>query len=350
MPKENISRTHSLYTKIDRIKDYEITNCIAYEMAIRNKELLTLLFELHFEKSESKILKIIKDLDSNFLFNTNCINYFNKNFHFNYAAIVAPSLNLDQVEKSEIKTYNYQDNELYFTKYTDGKNPLPLDINSKFEGFCLQTDQHNLDPEIFLYNFSRPVLESNQQKKVFFEINPTFQKDEILSHVEHILESLNKLSNNKKIYIDTLLNQEKIDEFLKDKKDIQLQREKNENAQKMRARIKQSDQFLIPDLTKQNLLANQFLIYDYIKYTENYNINLSKVKIYENINRMINDFIKEQFIKVNGGINAKCFKNKDKLEDALFEIKIGLYTKTIKLYFETMKDFIENRKYQSLIS
>lgn len=316
MSEETISRTHNIYTQIDQIKDYEITNCIAYEMAVRNKDLLTLLFELHFEQSQSKILKIIENLDSNFLFNTSCINYFNKNFHYNYAAIVAPNLNLDQIEKSEIRTYNKKDNSLYLTKYTDKNSSQPLDINAKFEGFCLQTNQNNLDPEIFLYDFSRPVLESSLQKKVFFEINPTFNRDEILLYVEHLLKSLKKTSCNNEVYIDMILNQEKISEFIKDKKDIQLQREKNENTQKMRARIKQSNDFLIPDLSKQNLLANQIFVYDYIKYIENYNINLSKVKIYENINRLINDFIKTQFIKVNGGIDAKCFKNKDKLEDA----------------------------------
>ena len=56
----------NVYTQIEEFKDYEFTNCIAYEMMIRNKEVINLIHQFdesmygNFEKHKS-ITNILKE-------------------------------------------------------------------------------------------------------------------------------------------------------------------------------------------------------------------------------------------------------------------------------------------------
>lgn len=352
MSKITFSRNMDIYTIIDNIQDYELTNCIAYEMAIRNKELLKLLYDLHFCTSKEDEDKIRKTLNNNFFFNTNCINYFNRNFHFMYANLFATDLDIELIDEKEIKT-NYLDesndkNSVWkFTQHSRSNIPKEENLNNEFTGFMLQTNKSSLT-EYIVPNFSRPLLSTNKETKVFFEINPQLPIKENLSYLEYVLSSLSKVSKNDKVYVNSDINDNLIANFLQKKEDLIIQKEANNQVQSLRSKRTKSgfDRYRLPKLTLQNILANQFLIYDYITYKSQQNPKIKLKTMYSDINDMINNFIESIFL----GLNAdKVFSSQEQKDDILYDLKSSIDDKTMRKYYSNMKDFIEEKKYISLI-
>lgn len=351
MEEVEFSRFFERYTAIDDLKDYELTNCIAYEMAIRNKELLTLLYDLHFATSKDRMVSIIKTLDEGFYFNIKCINWFNQNFHFKYATIFAPELNIEVIQINDVKFYNIEDDPLKLNQYSNANENSSIDFNEMFIGFKLITNQTTIDPELFIYDFSRPTLSTKKEKEVLFEINPNFPKNEILTYVEHILDSLSAISKNDKIYTNAEFEEDTILDLMQIKDNAKLQNEVNCQSQTLRAKIFKDKKYVRPNITKANIFANKFLIYDYLTYKSQKDPETKKITMYENINTMINLFVREKFVIANGGRSAKCFSDKEKTEDILADVtSSSLDDKTIRSYYASMEDYIENKKYISLIT
>lgn len=346
------TRFLDIYKKIDDIKDYELTNCIAYEMAIRNKELLTLLYNLHFSTTQNQINKILQTLDQKFYFNTNCINYFNFNFHFMYAEIFVPELNLEKINKSDIKFYNLDNSSLELNQYSKTNESSSTDFNEKLIGFKLKTDPTKMDPELFLYDFSRPNLSTKKEKVILFEINPNLPKNEILNYVEHILDTLSDISVNDEIYSNANMNENTVQQLLQIKDSAKLQNEVNNKSQSLRAKRRKEElkKYHLPKITKQNIFANKFLIYDYITYKSKKDPETKIMTMNENINTMINLFMQNKFVALNGGLDDKKFSNKEKREDIFYYLDSSIDDKTIKKYYSNMQDYIENKKYISLIT
>ena len=346
------TRFMDIYIEIDNLKDYELTNCIAYEMAIRNKELLTLLYNLHFSTSQDQINKIVRTLDQEFYFNTNCINYFNSSFHFKYIEIFAPELNLEKVNKQDVKFYNIEDNTLNLNQYSKNYVETASDFNNNFLGFKLKTDPTTMNTELLLYDFSRPTLSTKKEKELLFEINPNFPKNETLNYVKHVLDILSEISNNNKIYSNAKMNEHTIQQLLQIKDNSKLQNKVNTKSQSLRAKRKKEElqKYELPKITKQNIFANQFLIYDYITYKSKKDPETKIMTMYENINAMINLFVQKKFMDLNGGEDDKKFETKEKKEDIFYHLDSSIDDKTIKKYYSNIQDYIENKKYISLIT
>lgn len=66
-------RDDLIYKEIQKFQNYELTNCIAYEMAIRNTEVKELLKEIilyplyEFSPYEDKHIELDEKLEKNFL-------------------------------------------------------------------------------------------------------------------------------------------------------------------------------------------------------------------------------------------------------------------------------------------
>ena len=350
MQEIGFTRFMDIYTAIDNFHDYELTNCIAYEMAVRNKKLLTLLYNLHFTTDKTQTNKILDALNKEFYFNVECVNYFNINFNFEYATIFAPELDLELIDPCTIKYYRFENKQLHFNKYSPDQHPKAVDINEKFSGFKLKTDTNSMKPELISYDFSRPELTTSKEKKSLLEINPNFQKNEILAYVEHVLDSLAKTKADESIYINGKIDEDTIQQLIENKKKSFIQQKINEKKQSPRSRLINEINLKMPQITKQNLFANQFLIYDYITYKSQKDPKTTKTAMYEHINNMLKLFTQKQFIDINGGMDAKVFKNKQKIENLLYDLYSPLDDKTMRAYFSNMKTYVEEKKYISLIT
>ncbi len=207
------NRNDEVYKEIEKFKDYELTNCIVYEMAIRNKYIkeLMFLYEIHLQKFG-----------------------FNIRFNLSYENINAPSeILLENYEyskyyKEEIIEINFIKEELesyciYPTALQDfylvpsdnskkGIEPIVI-IEEHQEGFIDETkprkrtvilDKYNSSYDednsyklqslsnVLNINYSRPKIISETEKRADISLNLKLSKEELIAYIEKIKDTYDK--------------------------------------------------------------------------------------------------------------------------------------------------------------
>jgi hypothetical protein len=215
------SREDVIYEEIEEFKDYELTNCIAYEMAVRVDEV-----KEYLKKWENGRRKW-----SNGETDTNEVSIFSKiltNHGFNSV--------LDILMKPTSQ---------YFVEYVNKKSKY-VEIDGKFgkdlsnHFFCVDTEKKELENEGFIHKnikmeFSRPKLTFKETTNL--NLNLSLSEDELIAQIKKIKAEYNKDNS----FIKTPL--EMLGEDL----------EKADNSK-------------YPKKPKATIFADWFFIYDYWKY------------------------------------------------------------------------------------
>ncbi len=214
-----LKRNSPIYTDIEKFADYELTQCIAYEMAIRDSYYQKQVDEVIDYYFKNKINKM----------NINEINIEKKISHYGW---LCHKINqIDTIPFSELEKFKiyeeprykriYQiikilhnanilaytqeeelaEEEKYDKKTTyiqnmDGYNIITTIIKDKwkdeekdFKGVPYSTDNNNIEN-----NFKRPKIKTDDLVSATpkVEINLTLPKDEIIAYIEHIKKTIDK--------------------------------------------------------------------------------------------------------------------------------------------------------------
>ena len=299
-------RSDEIYKEIENFKDYELTQCVAYEMAIRNEDNLkkinfleeyyndnkkeifaftkvkeSILYKEKYSKEFLKVENLIQDID--FLSYV----YDDKRFSIGY---ILKEVSIHK-KKQEV-----EDN--YFEIHSE---------TIKRDGYKVQTELTkvtNIDKLDYFYvgfskilnDFQRPKIRYNSvnTKTITAEIDITKPLNEIISFITHIKKDLEENSEIIKAPIELIEN-----EFQKDNSSIHYEK----GIRKI--------------LSVQQKLANMFYIYDCIK------IGATQRKIQ---NEVYNDY-------ADNNIETKT-----------------LDAKTLKKYKDMAIDYIDNTRYKELVT
>ncbi|MGD9625444.1 MAG: hypothetical protein AB7U51_12415 [Arcobacter sp.] len=184
-------------------KDYEYTNCIAYEMAIRNDEVISLknlLIETQFEYSEKD--KEVEGFTKEFF---DLFDYYNKKEKiilkklekFGFDEFTLLPVRIDFKDGIETKKNQNKKKITTIIQYKYPKNTLFSDCILKkascdydFLQYALKTGQLEDENEIksnFKSRFRRPILKF-RHNEFNLKINPNLPKEELIAYILKIKE------------------------------------------------------------------------------------------------------------------------------------------------------------------
>lgn len=242
----NIDRNSQIYIDIENFEDYEYTNCIAFEMAIRNNDVLTGIIEMlvieeiitdsipteiYFEKNIMD--RIFKEnnfenrndflwfvhsifLSAKYCVDLDVINYFKK-----YPYNISHLLKNSEYNPNNIMKYEYKPNfidqldmKCYYTSNSfnssktycyDHQNIEARYFNSKAEHFVIQKlsrprlkerNFYNTNVHIVDLNLNLPLEEiQNYIKEIYEAYNSTKKKE--FSYVASSFDVINSMCNHK---------------------------------------------------------------------------------------------------------------------------------------------------------
>ena len=325
-------RSDSIYKEIEEFEDYEYSNCIAYEMCIRNKEVKKILKSITNKRDE--IIEFFEDYEEyNLEVVSNECNELIK-YGINNKVILGIFSNILNKE-SNIKIGKSSIDVEY-------ENDLILDRKKDFLYVDLIDDGivgvlENGDEEIIPYkqmnldyiplikkSYSRPTLKIDKSKIFKVEINLNLPKKELIAYISKIKDDYNK--NN----------------FI----------------------VKTPLELLGEDTTKSNsidknkinkgLIAKKFFVYDYvsIRLEQIEDSNQDYIIEYEENKKIIenNPYITRQDKLI------QLRELKKELEENINQRKIEIFEEfedipkgTAKRYYYDIKPFIDDLKYKELI-
>lgn len=337
-------RSDSIYKEIEEFEDYEYSNCIAYEMCIRNKEVKR-LFEV-LEKMEH-LRKSLKPKER--------INW--KKHRRDYYPIVENKLTLNVIKK-----------EL--------KNKYFIDFNKKQ---IINHKPENLKDCLGLISFV-PKAKSNEAKE--FE-NKEFEKwlfidkigkNEIIKDGYYSIQTYYKKDNKYKNKIYTNFKKELIKPYNKTEIELNLNLPKNEliayiskikdDYDKDNSIIKSPLELLGEDIKidnsidknkiNKNLIAKKFFVYDYVTKRleqiedsiKNYTIEYEEKK--EDINKSPYYTKQDKLIQIRE-LKKELEENINQRKIEIFEEFEDIPKGTAKRYYYDIKDYIDDLKYKELI-
>ncbi len=310
-------RDDKIYKEIEEFKDYELTYCIAYEMAIRNDEVKRLFGILEDKKKNFKIddntVKIIQTMMR--------VHGELRNYGLDYITSNAHKYAIDYKIDNELVAYQY-DNELNYSDMLVNKV-----INNK------TNNKLNIIEKMYKPNFSRPQLTFKNSKIISVDINPALPKKELLAYIEKIKDDFDKG------YLEIQTPAELLNE--------EIQKVDNFDTRAM--------------LTKQKRLADMFFIYDYATYrmkeVKEYNERY-KAELDEKLSFIKNDKTltakekkiqemeaKKEFIEAKSEAKIKSICNEDDVCN-----QVGLQGDSVYKYYLAIKPYIEEKRYKELIT
>lgn len=244
-------RDDLIYKEIEEFQDYELTNCVAYEMAIRNKEAAKKLVIL--KRIETLKYKIIEKTRAR----TN--NYYSsyKKYPIIFKDIIEEGL-ISRLKKEFGINYNYSEIEenptgikfvRYTSLYSEAMRSELLSFDKKFrhktktnfitkQGYIIEqiyNKKREIKSEISS-NFKRE-LRINNTSSIKVELNPNLSKEELIAYISKIKDDFDKDNSIIKSSLELL----------------------GETLEK-------SDNKKIPKKPKASVYADWFYIYDYWKY------------------------------------------------------------------------------------
>jgi hypothetical protein len=318
-----LSRNDTIYKQIEDFKDYELTQCVVYEMAIRNPANLKAIREVveyyNYNKEDiSKYQKIEEQINK-----IDCIG-------LRYSDTRLSDVNEIIKKVSDFREQSYKDFETTslgtdksIIKQSEGKgynvyiNLISYDVSSN-----VSNGVHILD------NFKRPKLNipSLHSRSATVEIDLNKTLEEIIAYIRHIKKDLEKNKDILKAPIE-LLGEEL--------------HEADHNKMK-----------------KSKMYADMFFVYDYTvaeqqqreeenkSKQEEHDEEISRIKNNKCLNgsdkKIQIDELKKEYATDSGSRIDAIFKMVS--EDS--GIKVG----TVKRYYYAIKPYIEKLKYKELIT
>jgi len=301
-------RSDSTYKEIEDFKDYEFTNCIAYEMAIRNEELQKiikkfndLIPEIDFDKdklvNEDEFL-LFEKYKEHYHIDTSFCNFYKKT-------------NLNFFENSE--------------KIHDNRRELEGEI---IEGILTLDWKKHQDKAIIedskFLQFKRPRLSIPKKldKTIDLKINLNLPKDELIAYISKIKDEYDK---------DNSIIQSPLELI-----GIDVEKAANKKINK-------------------KLIADKFFIYDYVtsRLKQIREDNLSMYEEYEEQKQEIlnNKYIDSKDRKIQlKELKREFEENTNIRKDELFDGIEGFSSGTAKRYYYDIKPFIDDCKYKELIT
>ena len=367
---ENLpNRNDDIYKEIESFEDYEFTQCIAYEMAIRNEEVKKIQENITIlSKNLSSEFQNIRDDDSH-PFNIEFEKQYNEWFEYQDCKFDDDE---DKPEPSYEKIFCNQNNT-----FIDIQNLSQILVNNYwiFYQYNLRGDSNH--PLIKFFEIIEKLKREHLVGKIdtiTVNKNGDFIKkvSSISEQNEHLEINITKLFNinitKNKLFIPRELNKEI-------SIPLNLQLPKNDliayiskikdEYDKDNSIIKTPLELIGMEFKKSNtkiskkLMADMFFVYDYVKVKQ-----IQKKLINENLEMQLNedieiiqnskyDTFKQKKIQINQ--LKKDYKdniNNEILKDIFSEISTNgiIEAGTAKTYYFTIKPFIDDCKYKELIT
>ena len=227
-------RDDLIYKEIEEFQDYELTNCIAYEMAIRSQNYTYSIEVINLDVISGIDLNNtdISDSDKNYLLDvielSDYIKIFsnNKSNKLNFIEF----LQMDEQIKSIMnETMNFEDR---LNKY--GKVECLKILNKKSKKEILNK---LINPPKLNIKHSRPKIKINETSLFSIDLNLNLPKEELIAYISKIKDEYDKNNSIIKTPLELL----------------------GETLEK-------SDNKKIPKKPKASVYADWFYIYDYWKY------------------------------------------------------------------------------------
>jgi type I restriction enzyme M protein len=328
------------YKDIENFKAYELSYCIANEMAIRNKTIEKQIRKFYYLENlvpELSFTKLTKKIDNSYIANNlknkylisvyHCeINYFGElssieyskdkqNDLFGYNEVPIDSLlkrrlHLNNNEKNELETYQKID----FKNIMSDRNP---------DGFKLSQEYNNDEEGYYssiIPDFHRKLIDPNL---VSVPLNFSLPKEELIAYISHIKDSLfpdeQKINKSKQILtVSELLNKERYKDHKK--------------SRRYPAKVKASkiaDYLYIYDYVTERIkqLGKPFLADKekiYVNFYEKY--KEIKKEFLNNINlKHLNIELSKQYSHIEKNINSNKIDAKDLIKNKYKEL-LQLYS------------------------
>ncbi len=336
-------RSDTIYKEIESFEDYEYTNCIAYEMAIRNYNFLNnikksvLEVNDYFNNSSEKV----RNNDSfcsvllNFIsgafrdFGLYCISNFD----------LYKILDIKELNKIEVIKYLKNKKEVVFKKNSLGR--LGDDESKVYDGYFLSQFGKGQEVDTIPYqnvvtgNFKRPLLKYFNNQFIELELNLALPEIELCAFI-------------KKIKKDLSLTVLKIDT-----PSISLG-EELDKADEIKSKAVPKDK-----LKRKKTMADAFYIYDTWKILEIH---------YAEKTKELKEKLKKEIQSIKNNFNYDKYDKKSKIDDAKTnnEFSLSNYTKvslkteiasqlnisidTVDKLHTLMIKYIDNLKYKELIT
>ncbi len=207
------NRNDKVYKEIERFKEYELTNCIVYEMAIRNEYVKELMFLYQKELNSWGI-------DISFNLNEECINIPSKRIveNYEYSKYYKEETIESNFIKDELELHSIYPTALQEFFLVPGKNDIKdidpmVIIEEHQENFIDETkprkrtlilDKYNSNyhednsyklqslSNVLNINYSRPKIISENEKKADVSLNLKLSKEELIAYIEKIKDTFDK--------------------------------------------------------------------------------------------------------------------------------------------------------------
>lgn len=333
------NRDDVIYKEIEAFEDYEFTNCIAYEMAIRNKEVKKILSKILLcQYKESNKIDIKKELHEKFFIDSSIIDYVSEKITF----IVLRESYIKEIDTDKTKYYfiselidklefiyeYYYNNELL-----DDYNHIPLQehkyhnnsrhpLLNKVLNYKVNQKTPYTIVEIPLFKRPKVYPPDNINYDIDLKVNFNLPKDELKAYIEKIKDEFDKDNSIIKTPLELLGG-----DF-----------EKSSNKK-----------------INKKLIVDKFFIYDYV--------TAMKKEVEESNNLKYNEYEQEfHIIKNNPYLNSndrniqlkelkKEFEENvnSRIEELFADIE-DFTPATAKRYYYDIKPFIDDCKYKELIT
>ncbi|MDD3007963.1 MAG: hypothetical protein RBR70_11485 [Arcobacter sp.] len=233
-------RDDLIYKEIEEFQDYELTNCIAYEMALRNENINKLVNKylkkrivISYLEEKNDEIKLLRNYGFSLetMLMTEILNILKKDFK-----LFSGLINRMGTYPSDILiNKKYKNLSIYFEKGNfilesyDNKNIIVEEIDKK-----------NINKDFISslrFNFRRPKLQFEKNKIVKIELNLNLPKEELIVYISKIKDEYDKDNSIIKTPLELL----------------------GETLEK-------SDNKKTPKKPKASVYADWFYIYDYWKY------------------------------------------------------------------------------------
>jgi len=246
-------RDDTIYKEIESFKDYELTNNIAYEMAIRNDGLIEFVKKWKEDRRRWNNGEIeereMRDFDD--------ILYIH-GFSSIFDILLKEKDNEYEISYKTTNNKFYRKDDEFFLE--EPNKVFLTDISrDKLKNY----KKHFIKKTISM-NFSRPKI--TLQEKTFLDINLNVPKKELLKYIEEIKDNYDKNNSTLKSPIELL--------------GTELEQADNSKAQKK---------------PKAHVYADWFYIYDYWKHQKK--LDISDKDIFIDLEVSNNDFYKEDNIR-----------------------------------------------------
>ena len=313
-------RSDLIYKEIEEFEDYEFTNCIAYEMAIRNKEVQKVIID--FDKcisiDSNEYFELVNKLENFFIpLGEDYINI-EENEEITFKVLGGLYLEYPFINNELREKHNYNQDGMRAIIYDKIfqirtlKSPFYINQSSKNNNKCSEI-------------LKRPTLSipDKMNKNINISTNLNLPKDELIAYISKIKDEFDK---------DTTLIKTPLEILGED-----FQKCNNKKINK-------------------KLIADKFFIYDYITARQEQikQMNNQIIEEYEDkIQNIKNDSEDNKTSRIN---NLKKELSQDRINttdtqilEELKEIENIPYG-TARRYYDNIRPYIDNCKYKELIT